>query len=117
MDLSIVIEARVQWALATYACEPDDIGDHTEYGAKMARAEELAYRAAWTDPHAPVPHLFADVPFLRGIFEQAAADTLDLMAEIEAEDAEERRRSERKAERMRERERSGPHWICQHRKN
>ncbi|KVV07397.1 hypothetical protein [Burkholderia ubonensis] len=105
MDLSIVLEARVQWALATYACDPEATGDYTEYGAKMERAEELAYRAAWTDPHAPVPHLFADVPFLRDIFVQAAADSLNLIAEIEAEAEEERRQIESKAERLRERER------------
>lgn len=105
MDLSIALEARVQWALATYACDPEATGDYTEYGAKMERAEELAYRAAWTDPNAPVPHLFADVPYLRDIFVQAAADSLNLIAEIEAEVEEERRQSERKAERLRERER------------
>lgn len=105
MDLSILIEARVQWALATYACDPETTGDYSEHGAKMERAEELAYRAAWSDPHAPVPNLFADVPYLRGIFTQAAADSLDLIAEIEAEAEEERRQSELKAQRLRERER------------
>jgi hypothetical protein len=105
MDLSIVLEARVQWALATYTCDPEATGDYTRYGAMMERAEDLAYRAAWSDPHAAVPHLFADVPYLRDIFAQAAADSLDLIAEVEAEAEEERRQSERKAERLRERER------------
>lgn len=105
MDLSIALEARVQWALATYACDPEATGDYTEYGVKMERAEELAYRVAWSDPHAPVPHLFAEVPYLRDIFEQAAADSLALIAEMEAEQEEQRRQSERKAERLRERER------------
>lgn len=105
MDLSIVLEARVQWALATYACDPESTGDYTEYGTKMERAEDLAYTAGSVYPHAAVPHLFADVPFLRGIFEQAAADMLDMLAEIKAEDAGERQRRERKAERVRERER------------
>ncbi|NRF83849.1 hypothetical protein HQ619_07900 [Burkholderia gladioli] len=105
MDLAIVLDARVQWALATYACDPAATGDYARYGAMMERAEELAYSAAWSDPHAPVPHLFADVPYLRDIFTQAAADSLDLIAEMEAEAEEARRESERKAERLRERKR------------
>lgn len=100
MDLSIVIEARVQWALATYACDPEATG-YSEYGEKMEQAENLAYEAGWAYPNAPVPHLFADVPYLRGIFEEAASVSLDVEAELEPEREEERRRSERLRERKR----------------
>jgi hypothetical protein len=102
VDFSLALEARVQWALATYACDPATTGEYAEYGAKMERAEELASEAGWSCPGAPVPHLFADVPYLRDIFVNAAEVALDLRAEIEAEVEEERRETELEAERLRE---------------
>lgn len=105
MDFAIVLEARVQWALATCAYDAELTGDCTRYGATMERAEELAYSAAWSDPHAQVPHLFADVPYLRDIFKQAAVDSMDLIAKMKIEAEEERRQIERNAQRLRERDR------------
>lgn len=103
VDFSRALEARVQWALATYACDPDIAG--AEYGAKMECAEHLAWEAGWTFPTAPTPHLFSDVPYLRDIFERAAADSREELAEFEVQREAEKLHAERKAERLRARER------------
>lgn len=99
---SLTLEARVQWALATYACDPQVFGDYTDYGAKMELAEELAQKVGWTYPNAQIPHLFLDVPYLRDIFERAAEFMRGEMAEFEADREAEQQRSECEAERQRE---------------
>ena len=85
----------MQWALATYACDPESTGDYTAYAAWVERAESLADEAGRSFPDEPTPNLLVDVPFLRDIFEIAASLALD---NREAE----RDRAEREEARQRE---------------
>jgi hypothetical protein len=79
---SLALEARVQWALAICACRSAE-----EANTRKRFAEKAAQAAAFDNFAEPVPHLLADVPFLREAFEAVAAVMLSEADEWRRSDA------------------------------